>query len=124
MLPVERAQWSLLEAEWAAGKICLPVMVRLVTAETGARTAGRAALTAIWEARREAKTRVEAIVMVVRWLVGREEMGWDGKQVEELRKVWRRRAGERERREEKRNWGRKGRERERESGVHREPGGV
>lgn len=43
----------------------LPEMVRLLAAATGARTAGRAALTAIWEARREAKTREEAIVMVV-----------------------------------------------------------
>lgn len=38
------------------------VMVRLAAAR-GARIAGRAALVAIWEARREAKTR-EAIVMV------------------------------------------------------------
>jgi capsule polysaccharide export protein KpsE/RkpR len=41
----------------------LPEMVRLLTAATLARTAGRAALTAIWEARREAKTREEAIVI-------------------------------------------------------------
>lgn len=43
----------------------LPVMVRLLAAAMGARTAGRAALTAIWDARREVKTRAEAIVMVV-----------------------------------------------------------
>lgn len=46
----------------------LPVMVRLEAAATGARMAGRAALVAIWVARREAKTR-EAIVMVVRGVV-------------------------------------------------------
>ena len=40
----------------------LPEMVRLEAAETGARRAGRAALVAIWVARREATTR-EAIVM-------------------------------------------------------------
>lgn len=40
-------------------------MVRLLAAATLARTAGRAALTAIWEARREAKTREEAIVIDV-----------------------------------------------------------
>lgn len=40
-------------------------MVRLEAAATGARMAGRAALVAIWVARRLAKTRVAAIVMVV-----------------------------------------------------------
>lgn len=44
--------------------IYIPVMVRLEAAARGARITGRAALTAIWEARREATTR-EAIVKVV-----------------------------------------------------------
>lgn len=43
----------------------LPEMVRLEAAAMGARMAGRAALVAIWEARREAKTREAAIAMVV-----------------------------------------------------------
>jgi hypothetical protein len=51
--------------------LCLPVMVRLEAAATGARMAGRAALVAIWVARREAKTREAIVIMVVRgecWL--------------------------------------------------------
>lgn len=42
------------------------MMVRLEAAVTGARMAGRAALTAIWEARREVNTRVAAIVKDVK----------------------------------------------------------
>jgi hypothetical protein len=44
---------------------CLPVMVRLEAAATGARMAGRAALVAIWVARREAKTREAIVIMGV-----------------------------------------------------------
>lgn len=53
------------EPEPGRKKFFLPEMVRLEAAATGARMAGRAALVAIWVARREAKTRVAAIVTVV-----------------------------------------------------------
>lgn len=49
----------------------IPVMVRLEAAARGARMAGRAALTAIWEAMREATMR-EAIAKVVKRGVGGE----------------------------------------------------
>ena len=63
--------WDSSQAEEKFSRRYIPVMVRLEAAARGARMAGRAALTAIWEAMREATMR-EAIAKVVKRGVGGE----------------------------------------------------